>query len=132
MKRPVIYGLITTLFLLLSWSFAGTSLKLGATFPGWDKEPTYGSVYNSAESLIKGYARQIGHSCFTPEVFYRSGTSSLITAVIFYEPYLPYGSNERVLLDSYDQRVSLVSPRFGSDVLVVLAPVSSGTFLILC
>ena len=108
---------------LLGTSFADTSLRLGATFPGWDKLSTYGVEGELAEAvadLASDYARPLGRFCSLPEVFRRAGSSSVLTALGFYEGYLPYGSREEVLLDTYDQRVSVVHTSYGGEALVLL------------
>ncbi len=128
MRKFGVVGLV----LLCSVAFADMSLKLGTSFPGWDKLPTRGSLYNSAEDLIKSYARQVGHSCYSPELFVRDRSISISTALIFYEGYLPYGSRESVLLDNYDQRVSMVRRSYGSDALVVLIKGNDGIYMIIC
>lgn len=111
------------LAMLLSPALAGTSLNLGATFPGWDELSSYGPearVADAVADLASDYARQLGRFCSLPEVFLRDGSSSVLTALVFYQGYLPYGSREEVLLDSFDQRVSVVHKSFGGDALVLL------------
>ncbi len=104
-------------------AFADTSLRLGATFPGWDKLSSFGvegQVEESMADLASDYARQLGRFCSLPEVFLRENSSSILTALIHYETYLPFNSEEEVLLDSFDQRVSIVHKSFGGDALVVM------------
>lgn len=104
-------------------AFADTSLRLGATFPGWDKLSSFGvegQVEESMADLATDYARQLGRFCSLPEVFLRENSSSILTALIHYETYLPFNSEEEVLLDSFDQRVSIVHKSFGGDALVVM------------
>lgn len=104
-------------------AFADTSLRLGTTFPGWDKlgsTGVEGRIEESVADLAGDYARQLGRFCSLPEVFLRENSSSVLTAMVFYETYLPYGSREEVLLDTYDQRVSVVHREYGGDALVVL------------
>ncbi len=125
-------GIGVVLFASTSLGMADMSLKLGASFIGWEKQATSGSTYASAERLITDYARQVGHACFQPELFFRSGSTSVLTAELYYDMGLPYGAEEVVLLDSFDQRVALVTQTFRSDVLTVLISSDSGVFLILC
>ena len=116
----------------LSSANAGTSIKLGTTFPGWDRVRS-GPTFDAATDLARGYARQIGHVCTMPEVFVRERSTSIITALVFYQGFLPYGASERVLLDSIDQRVAMISSRtlvFG--VLSVMVSTRSGVVLVLC
>ena len=111
---------------------AATSLKLGAVFPGWDQVRS-GPTYDAAGSLARDYARQIGHFCGMPEVFVRERTTSIVTALVFYEGFLPFGASERMLLNSVDQRVTLVSSRtLMADVLSVMVATRSGVVLVLC
>ena len=68
-----------------------------------------------------------------PEVFERERTPSIVTALGFYEGFLPIGASERVLLDSFDQRVALVSSRtMPLDALSVMVATRSGVVLVLC
>ncbi|HZW99031.1 MAG TPA: hypothetical protein VFF10_03150 [Trueperaceae bacterium] len=119
-----------------SVAFADTSLRLGATFPGWDKLSSSGADGRVAEALIdlaRGYARQLGRFCSLPEAFLRERSSSLLSALVFYEGYLPYGSREEVLLDSFDQRVSIVRLPLRREVLVVLVDVDDlGVAMVVC
>lgn len=121
-----------TIAVIMSTGMADSSLKLGSYFSGWDKLARTHQSFPSAERLIIGYANQVGHSCFSPELFHRGGSTSLLTAKLYYDMGLPIGATERVLLDSYDQRVAMISRRIGSDVLAVLVSGTSGVFLILC
>jgi hypothetical protein len=128
-NRFVVVALVLVLF---SSAMAGTSIKLGATFPGWDRVRS-GTTFDAATDLTRGYARQIGHICTMPEVFVRERSTSIITALVFYQTYLPYGASERVLLDGIDQRVALISSRtMFSDVLSVMVSTRSGVVLVLC
>jgi hypothetical protein len=118
--------------LSLGSALAGVSIKLGAVFPGWDVLRS-GSLHAAATDLARDYSRQISHVCFSPEVFLRESSTSLITARIFYDGYLPVGASEHVLLDDFDQRVTLVSGRTVlSDVLSIMVVTRSGVVLILC
>lgn len=117
---------------LTASALAGTSIKLGATFPGWDRERS-GPTFDAATDLARGYGRQVGHLCTMPEVFVRERSTSIITALVFYETYLPYGATERVLLDSVTQRVALISSRMlMTDVMSVMIATRSGVVLVLC
>lgn len=128
-NRFVVVALVLVLF---SSAMAGTSIKLGATFPGWDRVRS-GPTFDAATDLARGYARQIGHVCTMPEVFVRERSTSIITALVFYQTYLPHGASERVLLDGIDQRVALISSRtLFSDVLSVMVSTRSGVVLVLC
>lgn len=129
LKRVVI-GVL--LFASASLGMADMSLMLGTSFIGWENQATSGSTFASARTLITGYAGQIGHACFQPELFFRSGSTSVLTAKLYYDMGLPFGAEEDVLLDSYDQRVALITQSFGSAVLSVLVSGDSGVFLILC
>ena len=124
---------VVALFLVLfSSAMAGTSIKLGATFPGWDRVRS-GPTFDAATDLARGYGRQIGHVCTMPEVFVRERSTSIITALVYYQTYLPHGASERVLLDGIDQRVALISSRtMFSDVLSVMVSTRSGVVLVLC
>ena len=124
--------LLVLVLTFASVAFAGTSVKLGATFPGWDQIRS-GPTHGAASDLARGYARQIGHVCTMPEVFIRERSTSVITALVFYQSFLPYGASERVLLDGIDQRVALISLRSrASDVLSVIVATRSGVVLVLC
>jgi len=104
-------------------ALADFSLRLGTVFPGWDKLDRSGPERQLSESmtdLASDYARQLGRFCSLPEAFLRDGSSSVLSAVVFYETYLPYGATERVLLDTVEQRVSVVRTGTGSEVLVLL------------
>lgn len=118
-RTLAVAGLLAT----LSVGFADTSLRLGATFPGWDKLRSTGAEGRLEEMVVdlaRGYARQIGRYCSLPEVFLRERSTSWRSALLYYESYLPYGAREEVLLESRTQRVSIVRPNFGSDAMVVL------------
>src|SRR5690554_5592935 len=132
MRRLLLIILALAIFSTLGVGHADSSLKLGSILIGWDKLQRTDSSFSSAQRLIDDYALQIGHSCFNHEVFFRGGSTSIITAKIYYDMSLPTGSTEQVLLDDIRQRVALISPRFGSDVLAVLASGSTKVFLILC
>ena len=104
-------------------ALADYSLRLGADFPGWTelrRTGADGQVHESMTDLARRYALQLGRFCSLPEVFLRDSSSSILTALVFYEGFLPYGSSERVLLDSVDQRVSIVTSSYGSETLVLL------------
>lgn len=125
---------LTALLMLTFGSFAlaDTSLRLGAVFPGWDKLGS-GAIYDSGVNLGRGYARQLGGFCSLPEVFLRTQSSSIVTAEVFFESYLPFGSDEQVLLRDASQRVSVVSLRFGQDVLTAMFEVrGTGVGLVVC
>ncbi len=123
---------LVTLLLACSVALAGTSIKLGAVFPGWDQVRS-GSLYNSASDVARDYSRQIAHVCIRPEVFVRDRSTTIMSAKLYYEMYLPFGSNERVLLENRDVRVAMISTRTSfSDVLSVMVPTRSGVVLILC
>ena len=123
---------LVTLLLACSVALAGTSIKLGAVFPGWDQVRS-GSLYNSASDVARDYSRQIAHVCIRPEVFVRDRSTTIMSAKLYYEMYLPFGSNERVLLENRDVRVAMISTRTSfSDVLSVLVATHSGVVLILC
>jgi len=105
-------------------ALADYSLRLGAVFPGWTelrRTGADGQVHESMTDLARRYALRLGRFCSLPEVFLRDSSSSILTALVFYEGFLPYGSSERVLLDSVEQRVSIVTSSYGSETLVVLA-----------
>ncbi len=126
------FAVIVLVLALFSSALAGTSIKLGATFPGWDRVRS-GPTFDAATDLARGYARQIGHVCTMPEVFVRERSTSIITALVFYQSFLPHGATERVLLDGIDQRVALISSRtLLSGVLSVMASTRSGVVLVLC
>lgn len=123
---------LAALLALATLAQAGTSLKLGAAFPGWDRLRE-GSLVTSAEELVEDYARQAGHSCFRPEVFLRDRSTSLWSALTFYESSLPYDSEETVLLEDRDQRVSLVTgPTSIDEVMVVHVALEDGVLMIVC
>jgi len=111
---------------------AGTSIKLGAVFPGWDQVRT-GGLYDSASDIARSYSRQIAHVCVRPEVFVRDRATSIMSAKLFYESYLPIGSSERVLLENREVRVAMISTRTSfSDIMSVMLATRSGVVLILC
>ena len=130
MKRFVLVASVAAIVGLTSIAWAGVSITLGSVFPGWDKIRS-GSVHAAATDLARGYARDVRHSCTMPEVFVRDRASSIRSALIFYEPYLPRGSSEQVLLDRRDQRVAMINHRT-RDVLSVMVATSGGVVLILC
>ena len=124
--------LIALLLSLAASTLAGTSLKLSTTLPGWDRERS-GPTFDAATDLARGYARQLGRVCSMPEVFVRDQSSSIRTALLFYENYLPYGAIERVLLDGATQRVALIASRMLiTDVMSVMLATRSGVVLVLC
>ena len=126
---------MTVLAIALSLGLAAhadTSLILGAVFPGWERVDG-GGLESSATSLARDYAMQIGHTCIHTEVFIREGTRSIITAEVFYEGFLPVGSTERILLESIDQCVALISSgTMLSDALSVMVTLDDAVVLILC
>lgn len=131
-ERAVRTLALTVLLTLASLAQADTSLTLGATFPGWDRLRE-GSLVSAAEDLVEDYARQAGHLCTRPEVFLRDGTRSLISAMTFYESYLPVGSDEVVLLEDLEQRVSLVTtPTSVGEVMVVHVVLDGGVLMVVC
>jgi len=114
---------IVVLAAIAGMGFADVSLRLGVVFPGWEKlgsREVEGQIEESVTELAKDYARQLGRFCSLPEVLLREASSSILTALIFYEGYLPFGAREEVLLDSFDQRVSVVHMNTGGDALVVM------------
>lgn len=117
-------------------AFADVSLNLGTVFPGWDKlgrTGAEGQISDSITDLASGYARQLGRFCSLPEAFLRESSSSIITALVFYESFLPYDSSERVLLDTFDQRVSIVTLRPRSEALVLLVRLDRlGVGMVVC
>lgn len=118
-------------FAVVTPASADVSLTLGSVLPGWDKADA-GPLHDSAGTLARSYAQQLGRTCFRPEVFVRDNTSSLVIAKVFYEPYLPYGSNEQVLLDDVKQRVSIVTPQVGAGTLTVMVALDHAVVLIVC
>ena len=135
MLRPRPYRVAALVFVLVlaAVAFAGTSVKLGAVFPGWDRLRT-GNLHDDAAALARDYGRQIGHVCTFPEVFLRDRSSTIRAAELFYESYLPFGSRETMLLETSSQRVSLVVRSTSRievlSVMVVLR--SAGVVLVLC
>lgn len=131
-RTTALAGLLTA----LSFGFADTSLRLGATFPGWDKLGSTGAEGRLEEMVVdlaRGYARQIGSYCSLPEVFLREGSTSWRSALLFYETYLPYGAREEVLLESRTQRVSIVRRSYGGDAMVVLVEIDDlGVAMAVC
>lgn len=129
-------GAIIMLAFLFSSASADVSLRLSSVFPGWEKLDSYGrdaGLHDSAVDLAESYARQLGRYCSLPEVFLRESSNSILSAKLFYEAYLPYGSREEVLLESTEQRVSIVHRNLGSSVFAVMVVVDrTGTVLILC
>lgn len=126
------FAVIVLVLAIVSSASASTSLKLGATLPGWDRVRS-GPAFDAATDLARGYGRQIGHVCTLPEVFIRGSSTSIITALVFYQSFLPHGASERVLLDGIDQRVAMISSRtLVSGVLSVMAATRSGVVLVLC
>lgn len=127
---------ITILAFIFSSSSADVSLRLSSVSPGWEKLESYGrdaGLHDPAVDLAESYARQLGRFCSLPEVFLRESSNSILSAKLFYEAYLPHGSREEVLLESADQRVSIVHMGLGSGVLTVMVVVDrTGTVLILC
>jgi len=89
-------------------ALTGTRRKLGAVFGRWVRIRR-GTLEQSASDLAPDDAGQLSHSCISPEVFRREGNGSIVRALVFYEPLSPAGASEDVLLESVDQRVSLVS-----------------------
>lgn len=130
--RSIRVAVVALILLLASVAFADSSLKLGAVFPGWDRVRS-GGLYDAAVDMARDYGRQVGHFCSLPEVFFRDRATSILTAELFYESYLPFGSSEVMLLESRDQRVAMIrrstSP---SDVLSVMVALRSGVVLVLC
>lgn len=111
---------------------AGTSINLGTTIPGWDRIRTGGMV-TSAEDLARDYALQVSHTCVSPEVSLRERSRSLLSAMTFYETYLPFGSEEVILLEDYEQRVSMVTtPSSVGEVMVVHLLLDGGVLMIVC
>ena len=123
---------IVATFAFAGTAVAGTSLVLGATFPGWDRIRT-GGLEEAASDLEKDYAREVGHSCSRTEVLLRGQSGSIITGLVFYEGFLPFGSNEQVLLNTADQRVAIITKSNSfSDVLSVMVRIDGGIVLVLC
>lgn len=92
-----------------------------------------GRLDDSMTDLASRYARQLGRYCSLPEAFLREASSSIITALPFYEGFLPYGSTERVLLDTFDQRVSIVRLGTGAEALVLLVRLDrQGVGMVVC
>jgi hypothetical protein len=133
MRRAAHRFLLVTLALALATSaFAASSLKLGTSFPGWERVRS-GVTFDTAMGVARRYAGQIGRFCTMPEVFVRTQAPSIPTAVFHYRGYLPYGATERVLRDAFDHRVALISSRaLPSGVLSVMATTRSGVALVLC
>ena len=130
--RPLIKVLMFALLLLASTALAGTSLKLGAVFPGWDQIRS-GGLYDSASDIARSYSRQVAHVCIRPEVFIREQSMSIMSAKLFYEPFLPFNSSERVLHEDREVRVAMISSRTRvSDVMSIMIATRSGVVLILC
>lgn len=117
-------------------AFADVSLRLGTVFPGWDELGNSGAdrqLSATMTDLASGYARQLGRFCSLPETFLRESSSSILTALVFYEGFLPHGSSERVLLDTFDQRVSIVTSRTGTENLVLLVKLDRlGVGMVVC
>jgi hypothetical protein len=68
-----------------------------------------------------------------PEVFVRSGTTSLHAARWYFERHLPMGAEQRVLVDLMSQRVTrITAPRLRTAVLSAMVPTRTGVMLALC
>ena len=123
---------VFALVILASTAMAGTSLNLGAVFPGWDQIRS-GALYDSAAGVARSYSRQVAHVCARPEVFVRERSTSIMSAKIFYESYLPFNSSERVLLENREVRVAMISSRTRvRDVMSIMIATPSGVVLVLC
>ena len=123
---------VLALVAVLGSAHGGVSLTLGVVLPGWDEVESV-RFEEAAEDLAKDYARQLGHACIRPEVFVRSNTRTVMSALLFYEVWLPAGSTENVVLDDWNQRVSLISKPYAyAPVLSVLLSTDMGVILILC
>jgi hypothetical protein len=113
-------------------AFASNSFKLATTLLGWERVYA-GPTFVAGSDLARRAAWRFGHYCTMPEVFVRSGTTSLFMARGYFAWSLPRDAQERVLLDLMTQRVTLLTaPRLRSAVLSVLVPTRSGVMLALC
>ena len=131
-SRTVRSLLATTLIHLLCVAAAAASLKLGAVLPDWS-ELRSGNLHHAASQLVGDYSAQVRHFCVQPEVFLLGSATSIQVAQAAYESHLPSRSKQRVLVDSIDQRVTMVSAApSGQEVMAILARTDSGVLLILC
>jgi hypothetical protein len=124
--------LVTLVLALATSALAASSLKLGTNFLGWERVRS-GATFDVAMGVARRYAWQAGRACMMPEVFVRTQATSLMTAVFYYRTNLPYGATERVLRETFEHRVALISSRTSpSGVLSVMAATRSGALLVLC
>lgn len=123
--------LVTTLLCSLGQATAAASLKLGAVLPDWS-EVHGGNLHGAASRLVSDYSAQLRHFCVQPEVFLLASAGSIQGARSAYDAQLPAASRQRVLVDTTDQRVTMIITPSGQEVMAILAVTSSGVVLIVC